>query len=89
MEITLSLPEDIAHELEAKWNDLPRAALESLALEGHRSGALTTAQVRRMLGFGTRYELDGFLKQHGVYLNCTPEDIERDAETSRQFSSRQ
>jgi hypothetical protein len=88
MEITLNLPEDIAHGLEAKWKDLPRAALESLALEGYRSGALTAVQVRQLLGFRTRYELDGFLKQHGVYLNYTVEDVERDAETSREFSSR-
>jgi len=33
MQITLELPEDIAHWLESKWTDLPRAALESLALE--------------------------------------------------------
>ncbi|PYV24376.1 MAG: hypothetical protein DMG24_11655 [Acidobacteria bacterium] len=88
MEITLSLPEDIAHGLQSKWKDLPRAALESLALEAYRSGALTAAQVRRLLGFGTRYELDGFLKQHGVYLKYSAEDLERDAEMSRQFSSR-
>jgi Uncharacterised protein family (UPF0175) len=88
MEITLNLPEDIAHGLEAKWKDLPRAALESLALEGYRSGALTMVQVRRLLGFGTRYELDGFLKRHGLYLNYSIEDLERDAEASRQFSSR-
>src|SRR2546422_7643820 len=88
MEITLSLPEDIAHGLEAKWKDLPRAALESLALEAYRSGALTTAQVRRLLGFEAQYELDGFLKQHGVYLNCGIEDLERDAEASREFSNR-
>ncbi|HXX23899.1 MAG TPA: UPF0175 family protein [Terriglobia bacterium] len=84
----MNLPEEIAHGLEAKWKDLPRAALESLALEGYRSGALTEAQVRQLLGFRTRYELDGFLKQHEVYLNYTVEDVERDAETSRQFSSR-
>lgn len=88
MEITLNLPEDIARGLEAKWKDLPRAALESLALEAYRSGALTTAQVRRLLGFETRYELDGFLKRHGVYLNYSVDDLERDAEVSRQFSNR-
>ncbi len=88
MEITLNLPEDIARGLEAKWKDLPRAALESLALEAYRSGALTTAQVRRLLGFETRYELDGFLKRHGVYLNYSADDLERDAEVSRQFSNR-
>ena len=69
MEITVNLPEDIAHGLEAKWKDLPRAVLESLALEAYRSGALSTAQVRRLLGFETRYQLDGFLRQHGAYLN--------------------
>jgi len=88
MEITLSLPEDIAHGLESKWKDLPRAALESLALEAYRSGALSTAQVRRLLGFETQYELDGFLKQHRVYLNYGSEDLERDAEASREFSNR-
>lgn len=88
MEITLNLPGDIAQGLQSKWKDLPRAALESLALEGYRSGALTMAQVRRLLGFGTRYQLDGFLTAHGVYLTCGPEDIERDAEVSRRFSSR-
>jgi predicted HTH domain antitoxin len=88
MEITLNLPEDIARGLEAKWKDLPRAALESLALEAYRSGALTTAQVRRLLGFETRYELDGFLKRHRVYLNYSVDDLERDIEVSRQFSNR-
>jgi hypothetical protein len=41
MQITLDLPEDIAQELESRWKDLPRAALESLALEAYRSHALT------------------------------------------------
>ena len=37
MQITIELPEDIAVGLESKWKDLPRAALESLALEVYRS----------------------------------------------------
>ena len=51
MEIMVQLPEDVAKHLAARWQDLPRAALESLALEGYRSGALTQSQVRRILGF--------------------------------------
>jgi hypothetical protein len=35
MQITIELPEDIAVGLESKWQDLPRAALESLALEAY------------------------------------------------------
>lgn len=41
-------------------------------------GALTAAQVRRLLGIETRYELDRFFKEHGVYLNYSIEDLERD-----------
>ena len=86
--ITLELPEEIARQLEARWSDLPRAALESLALEAYRSGALSAGQLRRLLGFETRYALDGFLKQHGIYLNYTAEDLQHDTEASRNFSSR-
>lgn len=83
MEITLRLPEDVAEVLAGKWQDLPRAALESLALEGYRAGALTQAQVRSLLGFGSLVEVDGFLKQHGVYLEYTLSELERDTANSR------
>ena len=45
MRITIELPDDIAVRFESKWKDLPRAALESLALEAYRSRALTAAQL--------------------------------------------
>jgi hypothetical protein len=83
MKIT-EVPDEIAEEL----NDLPRALLESFALEGYRSGKLTEEQVRNILGYGTRMQVDGFLKEHGVYLNSTLEDLDRDTETSREFSHR-
>jgi hypothetical protein len=85
MRITLDLPDDFARSLEA---NLPRALLEGLALEGYRSGKLTEEQVRKMLGYGTRLQVDGFLKEHGVYLDYTLEDLDRETETSREFSSR-
>jgi hypothetical protein len=83
MEILVQLPEDVAKHLAARWQNLPRAALESLALEGYRSGALTQSQVRRILGFQTRMEVDGFLKDHGVNLEYTVEDLDREAASSR------
>jgi hypothetical protein len=84
MQITLDLPEDIAEELGSKWTDLPRAALESLALEAYRSQALTAAQLRRLLGFETRMQVDAFLKDHEVY-DFTVADFERDRETLGQL----
>jgi len=83
VEVTVTIPEDIAVQLHTKWQDLPRAALESLALEAYRSGTLTTAQLRRLLGFESRYELDGFLKNAGIYLDYDLEDLKRDLETIR------
>jgi len=88
MQITLEVPDEVIHDLEAQVKDLPRALMKSFALEGYRSGALTEEQVRRLLGFGTRMQVDGFLKAHGVYWNYTLEDLDRDAETSHEFSSR-
>jgi predicted HTH domain antitoxin len=88
MQITLELPDEIARELEAKWNDLPRATLESLALEGYRSDTLTEEQVRRILGYGTRMQVHAFLKEHGVYLNYDLEDLEQDMGNLRRLHER-
>jgi hypothetical protein len=67
MRITLELPEDIAKELETRWTDLPRAALESLALEAYRSHVLSAAQLRGLLGFDTRMQADAFLTEPEIY----------------------
>jgi hypothetical protein len=82
MQITIELPDDIAVRLESKWKDLPRAALESLALEAYRSRALTAAQLRRLLGFQTRMEVDAFLKEHQIF-DYSAADFEQDRETLR------
>lgn len=84
----MELPEDIAQGLGSRWKDLPRAALESLVLEAYRSHALTAAQLRRLLGFGTRLQLDDFLKEHEVY-DFAVEDFKQDCETFRQLRTRE
>jgi hypothetical protein len=86
VQITLDLPEDIARQLQAGGGDLSRAAPESLALEGYRSGKLSESQVRRLLNFGTCYEVHGFLKHHGVPLRYTDKDLEHDIVSAQKFS---
>jgi hypothetical protein len=81
MTIQLNLPEDIARDL-AQNHDVTRAVVEAIALEGYRSGKLSQAQVRRLLGYETRMEVDGFLKEHGIYLEYTHEDLDREAALS-------
>lgn len=78
MQVAIELPEDIAEGLRAKWKDLPRHTLEALALEGYRSGALTESQVRRVLGFKTRMEANSFLRDHGIYYDYTPSEIDQE-----------
>ena len=83
MTIVLNVPEDIANELERQEGDFSRAALESLALEGYRAGHLSEEQVRRMLGFESRFDVHAFFKQHQPYLNYTEADLKHDLAVAR------
>lgn len=53
-----------------------------------RSHALTAAQLRRLLGFQTRMQVDAFLKEHEAY-DFTAADFEQDRETLRQLRVRE
>jgi hypothetical protein len=56
---------------------LPRALLETLALEAVRTGKVTVSQARRVSGIASRYAMDGFLKVHGVFPDLTLDDPKR------------
>ena len=84
MRVTLDLPDDISAVLEDRWPDLPRQALEALAVEAYRTGALTEGQVRRLLQFETRFEVHSLLKEHSVPLRYTETDFEDDLATHRE-----
>ena len=83
MQVSLEIPEDLGRRIAASPGELPRAALEAIALEAIRSGKLTVSQASRLLGIPSRYEMDGFLKQHGVFLDLTLDDVSRDSEVAR------
>jgi len=83
--ITIALPDELLAALEAPGRDLSRTALEALALEAYRTRKLSSAQLRRLLGFSTRMAVDAFLKEHGVELEYTLDDLDRDRETHRQL----
>ena len=81
MELTVSIPDDIAERLgEGSDRDLSRRALEAFLAEEYRLGHLNKPDLRRLLGFETSYEIDGFLKAHNVYEDYTLEDFERERE---------
>ena len=85
MELTVQIPDELASRMSASGAALSRRALEALALEEFKSGRITKPELRRLLGFGTRYRLDGFLKAHGVYEDYTMEDFERDRDALKQL----
>lgn len=88
MQLTLELPEELACAFGSSPAGLSKIAIEALTLEGLRLGKVTEAQARRLLGISSRYEMDGFLKAHGVLLPLTFEEIERDAATAWHYQVR-
>jgi len=81
MTIQLDLPDELLQVLTGSGGDISRAAFEAIALEAYRGRKLTTAQLRRLLGCESRYELDAFLKQHEIWLEYSWEDLEQDRRT--------
>ena len=79
MNLIVEIPDEIAGSL-SSGGDLARRVLEGFALEEYKSQRISKAQLRRLLGLETRYELDGFLKSHQVSPNITIEDVRRDVQ---------
>jgi capsule polysaccharide export protein KpsE/RkpR len=79
MDLTLSIPDDLAGRLGAS-GDLSRRALEAFALEEYKNERISKAELRHLLGIRSRYELDGFLKAHGVWIEYDMEDFRREQE---------
>ena len=78
MRLTVEIPDDLAHRFNSSGIELSRRALELLALEEYKSAHLTETELQQLLGFATRYELDGFLKAHEVWADVTIEDLRQD-----------
>jgi len=85
MKVTIQLPEDISAALAGQWDNVPRRSLEAIAVEGYRTGALTEAQVRRLLELETRFQVHALLKEHHVPLRYTEADVEDDLSAHREL----
>jgi Uncharacterised protein family (UPF0175) len=80
MNVTLPIPDDLAARLGGP-DDVSRRALEAFAAEEYCAGRLTRPELRRLLGFSTRAELDGFLKARGINEGMTLAEFQRDRHT--------
>ncbi len=88
MEITLSIPGELARRIVPEGFDPSRQALEDMAVEAYRAHRLTGSQLRRLLDIPSRDELDAFLKSRGVFLEYTVEDFRREGEITAPLISR-
>lgn len=78
MELVLHVPDEIACRL-AEGGDLPRRALESIAIEGYRSGRLTLLDVSELLDL-SRSQAETLLGDHQVALASYSEaELDREA----------
>lgn len=85
MTIQMNIPDDIAQRLSAHNKDLSQAAFEWMVAEAYREEILTHEEVRRAMGYQTPMEVDGFLKEHQVWLEYTIDDFDRETEISQQL----
>ena len=84
MEITVDLPNDLTQR-----PDPAREALEAVAIAGYRSGKLTAFEAGRLLGLGSRFEFEAFLKGRGIYDHgYSADDLADDLKTLGKLQGR-
>jgi Uncharacterised protein family (UPF0175) len=78
MTLILNIPNDLSEDLNAKYDDLGRAALEALAAEAYEQDVLSLEQVRRLLGLESCWDAQAVLARHKVWPGTTVQDLESD-----------
>jgi hypothetical protein len=78
MEVTLTIPDKVAEEIQnGSSTPLPRRLLELAVIQAHEDELITERDVIDALGFADREELYEFFKRYDVRSNYTSEDFER------------
>jgi hypothetical protein len=80
MRVTVDIPDEFAADLVPPGSDPARLVLENSVAEAYRHRRLTMEQVRQILGFATRMEVDPFLQKYEI-SNYTTEDLRSDIAT--------
>jgi hypothetical protein len=85
MTLTVTIPDDLAAELGAGFENLNRAALEALAVEAYSKDILSLEQVRRLLELESRWDAQAVLSEHGCWPGHSAKEVLADAQTSAEF----
>lgn len=84
MQVTVEIPDQFASFLVPPGTEAGRRLLEDTVAAAYRERRLTMEQVRQILGFATRMEVDPFLQRYEIF-DFTVEDFEEDMATMREF----
>jgi len=84
MSIHFEIPHDLERDLSSNGADLNGEAREAFLVELYRQERITHHQLGEALGL-CRYETDGVLKRHKVWLELTPEELKAQAESLREM----
>lgn len=85
MPISFEIPAELEVGLAAQLGDLNRAAKEAFAIESYRSGKISVGVVARLLGLGSRWEAQRWLKDRDVPMPLTNDDLEADRQVLDQI----
>ncbi|MGH9344985.1 MAG: UPF0175 family protein [Terriglobia bacterium] len=77
MQVTVEIPDRFAPYVVPEGVDAARRLLEDSVAAAYREHRLTVEQVRQILGFATRAEVDPFLHRYEIY-DYTVEDLRED-----------
>ena len=77
MRVTVEIPDQFVPNLVPEGKDAARRLLEDTVAASYRERRLTMEQVRQLLGFATRMEVDPFLQRYEIY-DYTVEYLEQD-----------
>jgi hypothetical protein len=80
MQVTVDIPDQFVPSLIPAGRDAARSLLEESVVAAYRDRRLTMEQMRQLLGFGTRMQVDAFLQQHEIY-DYTTADLDKDMAT--------
>ena len=82
MTISFEIPHDIEQELSTNGADVNGEAREAFLVELYRRHRISQHQLGRALGLDD-YETDGVLKNHGVELEISVEELQAEAVSLR------
>lgn len=81
MTVNIEIPDAVCNSLRSAGADIGRTVIEGFAADAYRSGALSCAEVRVVLGHGSRWETESFLANHQAWPAPTEEEVAADLVT--------